>query len=64
MRERTSQRGKKVGNRPGGGGKCVENRKKILNRRNELNKSFRINKSPKKRTQNELVFECKNGQTN
>ena len=62
MRERKSQRGKEFGNRPGGGGKCMEKRKKILNRRNELNKSFRINKSSKKRTQNELVFECKKGQ--
>jgi hypothetical protein len=61
MRECTNQRGKEFGNRPGGGGKCMENPKKILNRRNELNKSFRINKSYKKRTQNELLFECKNG---
>jgi len=63
MRERMSQRGKEVGNGPGGSGKCAENRKKILNGRNELNKSLRINKGSKKRTQNELVFECKKGQT-
>jgi hypothetical protein len=61
MRELASQRGKEVANRPGGGGKCVKNQKKILNKRNEPNKSFRINKNAKKRTQNELVFECKNG---
>ena len=35
----------------------------IINGTNYV-KSFRINKSVKKRTQNELVFECKKGQTN
>jgi hypothetical protein len=63
MRKLASERGKQVANRRGGGGKCVENREKILNRGNELNKSFRISTSTKKRTQNELVFERKKGQT-
>jgi len=54
------ERGKEVRKRPAGGGKRQGNAKKILNRGNELNKSFRINKSRKKRTQNELDFECKN----
>jgi hypothetical protein len=63
MGKLASERGKQVANRRGGGQKCVEKRKKILNRGNELNKSFRISTSAKKRTQNELVFERKKGQT-
>jgi hypothetical protein len=54
------ERGKEVPKRPAGGAKRQGNAKKILNRGNEPNKSFRINKSRKKRTQNELKFECKN----
>jgi len=37
MRELASQRGKGFGDRRGGRGNRVENRKKILNRGNELN---------------------------
>ena len=63
MRILASERGKGVRNRPGGGGKCVENRKKILNRGNEPKNMLKVKALAFSATQNELVFERKNAQT-
>jgi hypothetical protein len=63
MRKLASERGKGVRNRPGGGGKCVENRKKILNRGNEPKNILIAKELAFSGAKNELVFECKNAQT-
>ena len=51
-----SERGKEVGNRPGGGGKWGENAKKILNRRNKAKDLLKAKELAFSGAQNELVF--------
>jgi hypothetical protein len=63
MRRLASERGKRVRNRPGGGGKCVENRKKILNRGNEPKNMLKAKELTFSGAQNELVFERKKAQS-
>jgi hypothetical protein len=64
MRKLASERGKQVANRRGGGGKWVENRKKILNSGNEPKNILKAKKLAFSGAKNELVFERKNAQTN
>jgi hypothetical protein len=63
MRRLASERGKQVANRRGGGGKCVENRKKILNGGNEPKNLLKAKELALSGAQNELVFERKKGQS-
>jgi hypothetical protein len=63
MRKLASERGKQVANRRGGGGKCVENRKKILNRGNEPKNVLKGKELTLSGAKNELVFERKKGQS-
>jgi hypothetical protein len=63
MRKLASERGKGVRSRPGGGGKCVENRKKILNRGNEPKNILIAKELAFSRGKNELVFERKKAQS-
>jgi hypothetical protein len=58
MRRLANDRGKRVANRRGGGGKCVENRKKILNRGNEPTDLLKAKDLAFSEAKNELVFEC------
>jgi hypothetical protein len=51
-----------VGNWRGGGGKCVEKRKKILNSGNEPKKLLKTKLLAFLGARNELVFECKRTQ--
>jgi hypothetical protein len=63
MRKLASERGKGVRNRPGGGGKWVENRKKILNSGNEPKNILKAKELAFPGAKNELVFERKKGQS-
>jgi hypothetical protein len=63
MRGLASERGKQAANRRGGGGKCVEKRKKILNRGNEPKNLLKGKELAFLGAKNELVFERKNAQT-
>jgi hypothetical protein len=63
MRKLASERGKQVANRRGGGGKCVENRKKILNRGNEPKSLLKVKELDLSGAKNELVFGRKKAQT-
>ena len=63
MRKLASERGKGVRNRRGGGGKCVENRKKILNRGNEPKNVLKAKELAFSGAKNELVFERKKAQS-
>jgi len=63
MRKLASERGKEVANRPGGGGKCVEKRKKILNSGNEPKNVLQTQELAVLGAKNELVFERKKGQS-
>jgi hypothetical protein len=56
MRKLARERGKEVGNRPGGGGNWGENTKKILNRRNEAKDLLKAKELAFPGAQNELVF--------
>ena len=62
--EKTCQRAKGVADRRGGRGKCVENRKKILNSGNEPKNVWKTTELSFSGAKNELVFECKNAKTN
>ena len=64
MREFARERGMGVGNRRGGGGKCVENRTKILNSGNEPKNVLKAKEFALSGAQNKLVFERKKGQSN
>ncbi|MGB9485346.1 MAG: hypothetical protein WCD04_04430, partial [Terriglobia bacterium] len=64
MRRLASERAKRVADRRGGRGKCVENRKKILNSGNEPKNVLKTQGLSFSGTKNELVFECKNAKTN
>jgi hypothetical protein len=64
MRRLASERAKRVADRRGGRGKCVENRKKILNSGNEPKNLLKTQGLSFSGTKNELVFECKNAKTN
>jgi hypothetical protein len=59
-----SGRGKGVADRRGGRGKWVEKGKKILNSGNEPKNVLRTKDLAFSEAQNELVFECKKGQSN
>jgi hypothetical protein len=63
MRRLASERGKQVANRRGGGGKCVENRKKILNSGNEPKNILKAKELAFSGAKNELVFECNKPQS-
>ncbi|MGD0457614.1 MAG: hypothetical protein ABSC21_07695 [Terriglobia bacterium] len=63
MRKLASERGKQVANRLGGGGKWVENRKKILNSGNEPKNILKAKELAFSGAQNELVFERKKAQS-
>jgi len=63
MRRLARERGNVIGNRPGGGGKCVENRKKILNSGNEPKNLLKAKELAFLGAKNELVFERKKGQS-
>jgi hypothetical protein len=63
MRKLGNKRGKQVANRRGGGGKCLENRKKILNRGNELKNLLKSKELTFSGAQNELVFERNKAQS-
>ena len=62
MRRLASERAKGVANRRGGRGKCVENRKKILNSGNEPKNVLKTNGLAFSGAKNELVFEGKRTQ--
>jgi hypothetical protein len=62
MRKLASKRGKQVANRRGGGGKCVENRKQILNSGNEPKNILKVKDLAFSGAKNELVFEGKRTQ--
>ena len=62
IRRVAGERGVGVGSRRGGGGKCVEKRKKILNRGNEPNNVLNTKDLAFLGAKNELVFECKRTQ--
>jgi hypothetical protein len=59
MRRLASERGKQLANRRGGGGKCVENGKKILNSGNEPKNILKAKELAPSGAKNELVFKCK-----
>jgi hypothetical protein len=63
MRRLASERGEGVRNRRFGGGKCLENRKKILNRGNEPKNILKAKGLAFSGAKNELVFERKKAQT-
>jgi hypothetical protein len=56
MRKLARERGKEVRNRPGGGGKWGENKKKILNRGNEAKNPLKAQELAFLRGQNGVVF--------
>ena len=58
-----SERAKGVRDQRGGSGKCVENRKKILNSGNEPKNVLKTKELSFSGAKNELVFERKKGQT-
>jgi hypothetical protein len=58
MRRLASERGKQVANCRGGGGKCVENRKKIPNSGNEPKNILKAKELAFSEAKNKLVFEC------
>jgi hypothetical protein len=64
MRRLASERAKGVADRRGGNGKCIENRKKILNSGNEPKNVLKTKELSFSGAKNELVFERKKGQTN
>ncbi len=64
MRRLASERAKGGADRRGGRGKCVENRKKILNSGNEPKNVLNTKELSFSGAKNELVFECKNAKTN
>ena len=59
MRRPASERAKGVADRRGGRGKCVENRKKILNSGNEPKNVLQAKELAFSEAKNELVFEGK-----
>ena len=59
MRRIASERAKGVADRRGGRGKCVENRKKILNSGNEPKNVLNTKELSFSEAKNELVFEGK-----
>jgi len=59
MEQLAAERAQGVPNRPGGGGRCAENAKKMLFSGNELKNLLEIKDLAFFRPQNELVFECK-----
>jgi len=63
MRKLASERGKGFADGRGGGGKCVENRKKILNRGNEPKNMLKAKELAFSGAKNELVFERKKAQS-
>jgi hypothetical protein len=62
MRRGASEHAKGVADRRGGRGKCVENRKKILNSGNEPKKLLKTQELTFSGSKNELVFEGKRTQ--
>ena len=62
MRRLASERAKGVRDRRGGRGKCVENRKKILNSGNEPKNVLQTKELTFSEAKNELVFEGKRTQ--
>jgi len=64
IRKLASERGKKAANRLGGGWRCLENRKKILNSGNEPKNLFKTKELAIPGPKNEPVFEDKTGETN
>jgi hypothetical protein len=62
MRRLASERAKGVRDQRGGRGKCVENRKKILNSGNEPKNVLKTQELPFSGAKNELVFEGKRTQ--
>jgi len=63
MRKLASERGKGVADGRGGGGKYVQNRKKILNRGNEPKNILKAKELAFSGAQNELVLERKKAQS-
>jgi hypothetical protein len=63
MKNAATEREKGFRDQRGGGGKCLENRKKILNRGNELKNLLKRKELLPLEAQNKLLFECKKPRT-
>ncbi len=59
MKNAATARGKGFTDRRTGGGKCAENRKKILNSGNEPKNVLKAKDLEFSEAQNKLLFECK-----